>query len=165
LQRLVTLQGPYPGEIRDLARQALKRGYAKPIYFQADARAVLAKLPLYPTGHTLDADLSQSLQADWGRRFPWVGTKNVAQTTAGVFIDLKGDGTDEFVLMSAYGGPVYQNRGGHWQYVGALSTAGMPAPWPVLVKALSGGDIAAGVPAWKDLTVGIHLYRMNTLIR
>lgn len=36
----------------------------------------------------------------------------------------------------------------------------MTVPWPVLVKALSGGNINAVTPLWKDLLVGAHRYRM-----
>lgn len=164
LERLRTLQsGRDAAQIRELAVQALKpnspiRIGIRPI---SDGRAVVAKLPLYPTGRTLDPDLSQRLATDWNRFRPWVGTDNVVQTTAGVFIDLQGDGSDEFVLLSVNGGPVYQNRGGHWQYVGMLFAAGMIAPWPILLKSLSGGDVTAVVPPWKDLSVGNHLYRVT----
>ena len=127
----------------------------------SDGRAVVAKLPLYPTGRTLDPDLSQRLATDWNRFRPWVGTDNVVQTTAGVFIDLQGDGTDEFVLLSVYGGPVYQNRGGHWQYVGLLFAEGMIGQWPILLKSLSSGDVTAVAPPWKDLSVGNRLYRVT----
>jgi len=162
LQRLATLQGRADaGQIRDLAAQALKQIYPWQLSVSpADSRAVVAKLPLYPTGRTLDADLSQRLAADWSRYNPLVGPANVAQTTAGVFIDLDGDGVDEFVLLSAGGGPVYQNHRGHWGYVGRLYPDGMTASWPALVKELSGGSITAVVPPWKNLALGDHRYRM-----
>lgn len=165
LERLRALQGaPHAPQIRDLAAQALKPRYSGAVIQprpMASSQAVVARLPLYPAGRTLDADLTHRLAADWYRFRPWVGTENVAQTTAGVFIDLQGDGADEFVLLSVNGGPVYQNRGGHWQYVGMLNPDGMPVPWPILLKALSGGGVTTAVPAWKDLSVGGHLYRVD----
>lgn len=161
LQRLVALQGePNAGQIRDLAAQALKSGYSLPLVPQADTKAVLAKLPLYPPGRTLDPDLSRLLAVDWGRYEAGVSAANVAQRTAGIFIDLNGDGTDEFALLSVIGGPVYQNRGGHWEHVGTLYPYGQPASWPVVLKALSGGDMSAVTPAWKDLSVAAHVYRV-----
>lgn len=36
----------------------------------------------------------------------------------------------------------------------------MTVPWPILVKALSAGNISAVVPPWKDLQVGADRYRM-----
>jgi hypothetical protein len=55
---------------------------------------------------------------------------------------------------------VYQNRNGHWEYVGRLYPDGVTVPWPVLVKALSAGSISAVTPPWKDLQVGADRYRM-----
>ncbi len=75
-------------------------------------------------------------------------------------MDLGGDGTEEFVLLSVGGGPVYQNRGGRWEYVGRLYPDGITGSWPTLVKALSGGNINAVTPPWKDLQVGADRYRM-----
>lgn len=34
--------------------------------------------------------------------------------------------------------------------------------WPVLLKALSNGDVTAVAPAWKDLSVGNRLYRVDS---
>jgi Domain of unknown function (DUF4153) len=162
LQRLTALKGhPDASQIRDLAAQALKPRNAWAPVPPPNAAALIAKLRIYPAGHALDAQLSQRLAADWSRLYPpGVGTANVTPTTAGVFVDLDGDGTEEFVLLSAAGGPVYQNRGGQWEFVGRLSPEGMPASWPALEKALTGGSIAAVEPAWKDLSVGTHRYRI-----
>ena len=163
LKRLTTLQGRADAaKVRDLAAQALKQ--PNPWQPQpptpSDSRALVAKLALYPAGRTLDPELAQLLAADWGRYESWVGISNISGTTAGVFTDLKGDGTEEFVLLSVGGGPVYQNRNGHLEYVGRLYPDGMTVPWPVLVKALSAGNISAVTPPWKDLQVGADRYRM-----
>ncbi|MGA9365841.1 MAG: hypothetical protein WBV35_00135 [Steroidobacteraceae bacterium] len=100
------------------------------------------------------------MAADWGRYQSWVGISNIAGTAAGVFTDLKGDGTEDFVLLAAGGGPVYQSPDGHWGYVGRLYPDGMTESWPVIVKALSGGKINAVAPSWKELQVGADRYRM-----
>src|SRR6185437_9384018 len=105
-----------------LAAQALKQTNpwqaAPPT--PSDSRALVAQLPLYPAGRTLDPGLAQLLAADWGRYQSWVGISNLPGTAAGVFVDLRGDGTEEFVLLSVGGGPVYQKRDGRWEYVGRL---------------------------------------------
>ncbi|HUA25527.1 MAG TPA: hypothetical protein VMA54_15470 [Steroidobacteraceae bacterium] len=163
LDRLRALQGSSPNtaQIRDLAARALQPAYpaVKPL-FAGDYQAIVAKLPLYPAGHAIDPELSRLLAADWRRYRGGVGTESVAETTAGVFIDLEGSGVDDFVLFSAGGGPVYRNRGGHWQRAGMLYAEGMPVPWPLAVKALSAGGITAVSQTWKDLSVGTHLYRV-----
>jgi hypothetical protein len=46
-----------------------------------------------------------------------------------------------------------------------LYAEGMPAQWPLALKALSSGDVAAVVQPWKDLSVGTHLYRVNPMAR
>ena len=109
--------------------------------------------------------MSRLLAADWNRYRSGIGPESVAQTTAGVFIDLEGHGVDDFVLFSAGGGPVYQNRDGHWQQAGMLYAERMPAPWPLALKALSGGGVTAVLQPWKDLSVGTHLYRVNPNVR
>jgi Domain of unknown function (DUF4153) len=163
LEHLRTLQsGQNAPQIRELAAQALKPNtpFGGGIRQYPNARAIVVKLPLYPAGRTLDPDLSQLVAADWSRLRPWVGTQNVAQTAAGVFVDLNGGGDDDFVVLSMSGGSLYRKSGGHWEYVGALYTAGTTMPWQVTLNALSAGHFAAVVPAWKDLSVGTRLYRV-----
>jgi hypothetical protein len=161
LQRLAALQGrPGAEQIRYIAAEALKQRYPWQPIPAVDSKAVIAKLPLYPAGRALDPQLSQRLAADWSRFNPLVNAANVTWTTAGVFIDLDGDGTDEFVLLSAGGGPVYQNRGDHWEYVGRLFPDGKMANWPLLAKGLAVGHVTAVAPPWKELTVGANRYRM-----
>ena len=161
LARLAVLQGrPDASQIRDLATQALRPRYRLELQRPADPTPIVAKLPIYPAGRTLDPQLSQRLAADWNRREPLVGVANVAQTTAGVFVDLDGDGSDEFILLSEGAGFLYQNRAGSWQYVGRLYLDGMTPGWPALIKALSAGDVTTVAPPWKDLSVGSHRYRL-----
>ena len=164
LGRLVTLQGrPDADQIRDLAAKALKQSnFLEALQSPPPAAtsADIAKLPLYPVGHALDPQLSQLLAADWNRNYRFAGVANIAQAEAGVFVDLDGDGTDEFVLLALGGGRVYQNRGGHWEYAGLLQSDGSAPPWAVLVKALSDGKITAVPQPWKDLLVGDHRYRV-----
>lgn len=163
LQHLRTLQGPADAsEIRDLAARALQQRNRWAPLPTPGTTDIVAKLPLYPAGRTLDPALAQRLVADWSQYRPAVTAQNVAQTTAGVFVDLDGDGSDEFVLFSLGGGPVYQNRNGHWVSVGTLyPDGGRLGAWPALVAALSGGKVAAVEPPWKDLSVGSHLYRVT----
>lgn len=111
-------------------------------------------------GHKLDPQLSQLLTADWNDFNRFVGAASIAQAAAGVFIDLDGDGTDEFILLIPWGGRVYQNHGGHWEYIGILRSDGRAPPWNALMKALSDGTVTAAPHSWKDLLVGDHRYRV-----
>lgn len=163
LERLAALQGrPDADQIRDLATKALNESgpwvikLAPPAVTGAD----MAKLPIYPAGHKLDPQLSQLLTADWNDFNRFVGAASIAQTAAGVFVDLDGDGTDDFVLLVLGGGRVYQNRSGHWEYIGVLRSDGTAPSWNVLMKAFSDGKVTAAPHAWKDLLVGDHRYRV-----
>lgn len=163
LERLKTLQDrPDAAKVRELAAQALQQAnpWQREPPTPSNSRALVAQLPLYPAGRTLDPGLAQLLAADWGRYQSWIGISNLPGTTAGVFVDLGDDGTEEFVLLSVGGGPVYQKRGGRWQYVGRLYADGTTGSWSALVKALSGGNINAVTPPWKELQVGVDRYRM-----
>lgn len=162
LQRLAALQGrPGADEIRHLASRALEQKYAWQPVPPPDATTLLAQLPVYPTGHPLDARLVKRVVADWGNIYPpGIMMPGTPSKAAGIFIDLDGDGTEEFVLLSAAGGPVYQDRGGSWERIGRLSPEGTLPAWSTLAKALASGSITTVAPAWKDLSVGTDRYRM-----
>ncbi|HEV2270203.1 MAG TPA: hypothetical protein VGR92_12140 [Steroidobacteraceae bacterium] len=164
LTRLVALQGrPDADQIRDLAAKALQQnGPSEAIVFMPPLATSpdIAKLPLYPAGHTMDPQLAQVLAADWNRYYRFIGGANLAQAAAGVFVDLDDDGTAGFVLLAVGGGRVYQNRGGHWEYVGILRPDGRAPPWTILMKALADGKVTAVPHPWKDLLVGAQRYRV-----
>lgn len=67
------------------------------------------------------------------------GMTRFDQAIAGVFADLDGDGVDEFVLLRAGGGPVYQFRSGYWEHVGRLYSQRLPSSWPALAAQLAMG--------------------------
>jgi hypothetical protein len=104
--------------------------------------------------------LSQKLLADMAGRHRYLGTADEGQQSVGLFVDLNGDGADEFVLLNAFGGKVYQKGGGGWQNVGQVYDRNPPA-WKSLLSALSGGNVSAREPAWKELWIGAQRFQVE----
>jgi Domain of unknown function (DUF4153) len=163
LAALAQLRGhPDAERIRALAAEELAQTnpWTRPPVIDASER--VAQLPIYPAGRRLDPDLAKVLIANWGNaQAGMYELPNSVSAMAGVFVDLDGGGTDEFVVLSALGGPVYQSRSGHWQYIGRVRPEGFTHSWQALLPELAHGNISATVPRWKELSVGPHRFRMD----
>ena len=81
--------------------------------------------------------------------------------SAGVFVDLNGDGIDEFVLLRQFGGTAFENRNGTWVRIGTLVTDASGTSWPSLRDTWAKGDFSAVVPKWKLLSVGGHWFSVD----
>jgi hypothetical protein len=163
LAELSTLQQHANAElIRQRASAALKMTTPGEPTVQADAAARVATLPVYPQGRTLDAGLSGALLNDWrGRNNDSPAVRISGAPAAGLFVDLDGDGTDEFVLLQGRGGVVYQAQAGHWQRMGNVFSIGPAAPWPKLSADLQKGAVSATAPKWRELAVGDQRFRVQ----
>jgi hypothetical protein len=84
---------------------------------------------------------------------------------AGIYIDLNGDKSDEFVLLTAYRGLVYENQAGHWMLAGniVLMSTGQPGADfnRTVIRELTQGNVSALTPKWSELSVGGRVYRVN----
>jgi hypothetical protein len=131
-----------------------------------DARAAVAALAVFPAGSTLDAALIDAIAADMQRPARDFAVRNLAENGAGIFIDLKGDGANQFVLLVGQTGFLYEKQRDRWLLVGSLVE--LPnAPqgdFSTVTKHLRGslqqGEVAANPPAWKDLKIGAYEYRV-----
>ena len=162
LEELSRLQNhPQEQRIRELAAAALKLTNpweSPPALVPAEA---LAKLKVYPEGRSLEPELSQKLLADMASpEHRYLGTADEGPESVGLFVDLNGDGADEFVLLNAFGGKVYQKGSGGWQNVGHVYDRNPPA-WKSLLSALSSGNFSAREPAWKDLWIGTQRFQVE----
>jgi hypothetical protein len=111
----------------------------------------LSAMKLYPAGRTLDPALKDALLADWHR----MATGDSTTTLAGLYADLDGDGVDEFVLLGADRGWVYQERAGRWQLVGHVFEA--PADsWSTLQPDLDQGRVTLEPSRWRELVIGVQ---------
>jgi hypothetical protein len=162
LEELSKLQNhPDEQRIRELAAAALKLTNpweSPPALNPAEA---LAKLKVYPEGRSLDPELSQKLLADLAApENRYIRTSADGQESVGLFVDLNGDGADEFVLLNAFGGRVYQKGSGGWQNVGRAYDRNPPA-WKSLISELSTGNVSTREPAWKELWIGAQRFQVE----
>jgi len=162
LQRLASLRDhPDAERIRQLASKALAQSSRYQNPQAADAKRLVSDLTLYPQGRKLDPQLAQKLVADWATP-AMQGILYSEEKVVGVFVDLDGDGVEEFVLLGHSGGPVYQSRSGQWEYIGRVNPRGVPAASEDAMRAdLSSGHISAAVPQWRDLAIGAQRFRID----
>lgn len=112
-----------------------------------DAAELLARLAVFPAGRAIDADLRTTVIADLRKpenafAYPAINGPDVA----GLYLDLNGDGVDEFVLLTVSGGYVYENHDGQWRRVGRLHVTGPISSWQALLSGLTIGDVSAREP-------------------
>ncbi len=136
---------------------------AKPLDLDAEIRA----MPIFPAGRMPDAGLIAALKArrtcnSLGRE--WC---RYSRRFTGLFVDLDGDGSDEFVLISEDGNfasEVFEQNANAWKSVGGIvadkSCADCDAT-PRIKASMDKGEIKVTPPRWKELTIGDRLYRVN----
>jgi len=169
LQELAQLQtGADAEEIRRLAKQLLGqsgRWEAPHTPDTQDTAAMIAKLRIFPVGRSLDPDLTGQLLADLRRPGNGYAFRNWGDDAAGIYIDLKGDGSDEFVFLDSRRGLVYENRGGRWTLVGDIfPQPGIPPSSDfagAIIAELAKGNVSASAPKWKELSIGGHVFRVT----
>jgi len=92
---------------------------------------------------------------------------------SGLYVDLNGDGVDEFVIFGCCAGIAYQHRTDGWVQIGnvhavniaaALTTAGRASatvvPWKIETE-LQNQHVQIVPPAWQDLLIGGHTFRVD----
>jgi hypothetical protein len=160
LKQLAELQNhPNAEHIRLLAAEASKLKSPWGVVPPIERDALLSRLVIYPTGMTLDSDLSSKLSVEWNKTFRY--SQSSDQPIAGIFVDLNGDGVDEFVLLNGTGGVAFQNQDGVWKPIGQVFAENPGLPWKTLPSDLTPGNVVATVPRWKELSVGSHRFRIN----
>jgi Domain of unknown function (DUF4153) len=121
-------------------------------------------LPVYPTGRTLDATLSSALVAEL--RKPdnrYLCQPATPRSLAGLYVDLRGDGQEEFVLLAGLncGGLLFEAHAGQWRVAGHVRASPAAGPFPGVLADLDKGNVAARPAPWKDLWVGSRRFRVE----
>ncbi|MEJ1966572.1 MAG: hypothetical protein WDO56_35555 [Gammaproteobacteria bacterium] len=156
LAELSTIQNvPNAEEIRERARLALTRDYFE---YRAtiDFKKALATLSIHPRGRTLDASLSAAIAAAVPAQ-PIANYFLDGQETQGLFVDLTGDGTDEFVLITSATGMAFEQVNGAWKFSTPLSLARHCAGEPIGAE-LEAGRFSIRARKLADLAVGTRMY-------
>jgi hypothetical protein len=167
LKRLSELHNhPRAEEIRLAASAAIAQQWRWQPAPPADLDAVIKKLVIYPEGRSLDAALIQALKKPCGPGCALFTTNwATSDQRAGLFIDLNGDGNDEFALLDINGGTVYSHQGADWRYVGTLypkQSLGRARSWSEVLEQLRQQQTEAKSQRWMDLSIGGRVFRLNS---
>jgi len=160
-------QGSNSEEIREAAHAALAQTDEWSPRLPVNGEKIVEALVIYPTGRSLDPALRDRLQADLKDAHSELASYARTAPRSGLYVDLDGDGTDEFVLLGGFA-YVYRNTGSGWAGVGSASLAtGLDKDEKALLdeetRALRAGDIALQPRRWRDLKVGSMIYRSSEL--
>jgi Domain of unknown function (DUF4153) len=151
----------------DGVRQAAKRLLAQKNRWEfqpaSDTAVVLGKLHTYPAGRTLDQDLKDKLITDLAKpenRFSFQDLSE--ERVVGIYIDLAGSGADDFVLLTANHGLVYEHREAGWALVADANPSFIGPQWKSgLLDELAKGNVSTAAPKWKELTIGSRTFRVS----
>jgi Domain of unknown function (DUF4153) len=123
-----------------------------------DAASRLSEMPIYPTGRHLDQPLTAVLLADLAKPERRFLLNPISNIVAGLFVDLNGDNSDEFVLLLPYQAIAYEKRDGNWVLIGIM-LSGRPAG--DLAADVAAGHVTVSPPKWNDLMIGTRRYRLT----
>jgi hypothetical protein len=156
-----TYAGPEAEDVRRLANAVLAQKTPWEPMARVDVRDGLAKLHVFPQGRTLDAALVDQLVHDLSLPGSFTGIRDFSTQAAGIFIDLNGDNSDEFVFMTPARGRVYENREGKWQFRGDVYEPFAADASGHLLDELNKGNVSSSPSKWSELKIGTHHYRIN----
>jgi hypothetical protein len=163
LEELASIQNvPHADWIRQSALEAKAQKERWSSAPSMNVSEFLAKVAVFPMGRAMDPDLVRQLSDDL--RKPQSAFAYQAQsggTVAGLYVDLNGDGVDEFALMNAHGGQAYQNRDGHWVPIGEVVAQTPFRSWEALRDELMKGKITTTEPGWRQLSISGHAFRLD----
>jgi len=142
-----------------LARQSPWEAGALPM----DTASRLSRLTIYPVGRQLDKPLTEALLADLGKPERHFIVDRMSDVGAGVFVDLNGDKTDEFVLVFANQALAYEHRQGEWVFIGTMFDARAPGTrsGESIADDVVQGRVTVDRPKWNDLMIGTRRYRLT----
>jgi hypothetical protein len=159
LEALASLKdGPRAAQIRELATEALHPEFGRYGRRPTDYATAVAKLAVYPSGRTLDAELRTAIEA------ALKDSNNYAYFAQGVgasglFVDLNADGTEEFVLTTYFKGLVFQKTD-TWSHV--ADAEGSQACKLIGIEAqLASGHFGTRPSEWADLVIDERPFRVE----
>lgn len=160
LRQLTALQDhPRAAALRKAASEMLARkGYYQPPG-TLGASERLADLSVYPAARAVSKELTDLIVSDLE---PRVGDSRLLDSdvmVSGLFVDVNGDGDEEFALLSSQEGVLYaRNLDERWYRAGKLEVAGDAE---ALVSALKQGAIEVRPAKWRTVQVGGARFRVE----
>jgi hypothetical protein len=164
LERLRELSRLKEGAAAAALAQAAQRFLATQNRYENYARSaddVLDKLAVYPTGASLEAALLTKLHEDVaGPKAQRSYLLGGSEHPVGLFVDMNGDGVQEFVLIGCNQSALYHRQGQSWQYGGMLLATNNSATYD-LAEQLRSGDFSVDLPRWRELRIGERHFRLQ----
>jgi hypothetical protein len=162
LQSLAAMkEGPNAAHIARLAREALGRQYRwQQVSPPVDPDTYIDALSVFPEGRNVDAELALAIAE--ALKTPGNNVLMPDDTqSAGLFIDLNGNGDDEFVILTHRGGMTFARTDDGWSRVKTFQHRYDAALWKQVIRHLAQGEFDAVAPPWKDLQVGSERIRVG----
>lgn len=152
LESLAALDtGPHAAQISEAATNALKQEHYWEAMAQLGPVDDITALKVYPPERKIDAELRSAVMSSMGP-----GELYGVETAepVGLFVDLDGDGNDEFIVLNVCRGVVFAHSGSQWVRVGGFFHGCDIETWMVLAGSLERGDFKAVTPRWRELQIG-----------
>ncbi len=128
---------------------------------KAAIRDSLSNLRVYPDGRGLEPDLLDQLSTDLSTGYPLVGGHLQDSRVAGVYIDLNGDQSEEFVLLGNFRGLAYEKRAGRWVLAGEIGCC-IGSGFDLNAE-LTKGNYSVSTRKWNDLRIGGQVFTVTGL--
>jgi hypothetical protein len=162
LQDLAGLEShPDAARIRKEATAALAAGVPSDLTL-ARWREALDDLPIHPPGRVLEPTLRATIEAEAGNdKLGWRFIGWQPGTGAGVYLDLNGDGQEEFLVLFPRGSRLYARAGDEWRYAGGLESVTGRGAWAVTLADVAAGRVGVADVPWKDVVIGEHRLRVS----
>ena len=154
-------EGPNAAHISRMARDALAQQYRwQPATPTVDPDTYIDALNVFPEGRNVDADLALAIAN--ALKTPGNNVLMPDDTqAAGLFIDLNGDGSDDFVILTHRGGMTFTRIEEGWTRVQTFDRRYDAAVWKTVMRHFAQGEFDAVAPPWKDLQVGSERIRVG----
>ena len=158
LQQLAKIQDhPRAASIRADAKDVLaKRHRYEDGRPPSDVARLVANMIVYPKDRTLEPALLTSLKAELARpEVQWMYS-NLNAPILGVFVDMDGNGTEEFVAVGQQHATVFERNATSWSSTARLQSTPSAPP---RTAGIEQGAIRTVRPKWSQLQVGTQTFR------
>jgi hypothetical protein len=164
LHELAAIQnGPNAESIRALAQTAINMKVRWGFESTTNFDQLVSNMPIFPAGKILEAQLKDQLLINLrDTQYVFFFQKLDKSSAAGLFIDLNGDNKDEFIFLTNYNGLAYEKTSDdRWKLIGSVKMDARQSLYQDLIGELTQGKISTAKPAWKELNIGNHKFRID----
>jgi hypothetical protein len=158
LEQLAALQDhPLAEHIRADAAAVLKVEQFATLPTRVDAQ--LAKIVMFPSDRAIDPALRSQLETDMQNpSLAWHYAAN--GTLIGAYLDLNGDGSQEFAVIADHKAVIYELEGEGWRRAANFSATNS-LDLAALTSAAKEGKVSSEASKWRELRIGNVVFRLS----